>query len=151
MTLERGLCPMNNRVYGEFVNSDDTLRVYVDDELVFSSGEERLQGLLNYIDSFAAGHRAAVILDKITGNAAALLSIKAVCHEVYSPVGSQLAVETLDKYGIRHHLDVIVPYIQRAGGEEMCPMEKLSMNKDPDEFYAVVSALMNRTQENCDP
>ncbi|MBU2608091.1 MAG: DUF1893 domain-containing protein, partial [Chloroflexi bacterium] len=55
--------------------------------------------------------------------------------EVYSPLGSQLAVETLDRYGIKYHLSEIVPYIQKPNQEDMCPMEKLSQHKEPEEFY----------------
>ena len=82
--------------------------------------------------------RPVVIFDKITSNAAALLSVKANGREVYSPLGSQIAVSTLEKYGIRYHLNEIVPYIQKPGQEEMCPMEKLSLGKGPEEFYSAV-------------
>jgi len=69
------------------------------------------------------------------GNAAALLSVKANCREVYSPLGSELAVKTLEKYNIEYHLTEIVPYIIRDDGKGMCPMEKLSIGKGPEEFY----------------
>ena len=72
------------------------------------------------------------------GNAAALLAVKASCREVYSPLGSQLAIKTLDKYHIKYHLTETVPYIQKANGEDMCPMEKLSMNRGPEEFYKLI-------------
>jgi len=72
------------------------------------------------------------------GNAAALLSVKADCRKVYSPVGSQLAIKTLGDYNAEYHFIKIVPYIQNREGEGMCPMEKLSINKSPDEFYETV-------------
>ena len=135
---------MNNPTYKEFLKSDDTLRVYADDTLVFSSKKERLLALLEYIDEFAAGHQGVTILDKVVGNAAALLAIKAGCQEIYSPLGSQLAIETLDKYGIRHYLSDVVPYIRQDDREDMCPMEKLSINKSPEEFYAIMKAIVNK-------
>ena len=125
-------------LFSKFLTSSDTLQVYEDDKLLFSSSKDRLLPLLEYLDQFAPHHRQVVIFDKIMGNAAALLSVKAGCQEVYSPLGSQLAVDTLNKYGIRHHLTRIVPCIQKAGGEEMCPMEKLSLDKEPEEFYRVM-------------
>ncbi len=76
------------------------------------------------------------------GNAAALLSIKANCRETYSPLGSKLAIKTLDKYGIKYHITEIVPYIQKPDGEDMCPMEKLSINKEPEEFYEVIKNII---------
>ena len=76
------------------------------------------------------------------GNAAALLSIKANCYEVYSPLGSQLAVMTLDKYGIKHNLTKIIPCIQKPDGEDMCPMERLSIDKEPEEFYETIKSMI---------
>ena len=79
------------------------------------------------------------------GNAAALLSIKAGSEEVYSPLGSQIAVQTLKRYGVRYHINEVVPCIQRPGLEEMCPMEKLSINQEPEAFY---NELMSRSQSS---
>ena len=93
---------------------------------------------MEYINRFVPYHQQVVIFDKIMGNAAALLCAKATCQEVHSPLGSQLAIKTLDKYGIKYHLIEIVPYIKKADGEDMCPMERLSVNKEPGEFYEVV-------------
>ncbi len=133
---------MHKPFFDEFLLSGDTLQVYKDDELVFSSDKDRLLPLLEYIDEFAPQHQQVVILDKIMGNAAALLSIKAGCQEVYSPLGSQLAIKTLDEYGINYHLTDVIPYIQKPDGQDMCPMEKLSINKEPEEFYKVIKNII---------
>ena len=132
---------MNNSVYDEFLKSDDTIRVYAKDTLLFSSRVERLIALLEYIDKFALNHLGVTILDKVMGNAAALLSIKAGCQEVYSPLGSQPAIGTLEKYGIKYHLSKVVPYIKQLHSDEMCPMEKLSIDKGAEEFYAIIKPL----------
>ena len=129
---------MHQHFFNEFLTSSDTLRVYEGDQLIFFSSKDRLLPLLEYIDRFTPHHQQVVIFDKIMGNAAALLLIKAGCQEVYSPLGSQLAVKTLDKYGIKYYFTEIVPYIQKPGGEDMCPMEKLSIGKEPGEFYKVM-------------
>ena len=60
------------------------------------------------------------------------------CQEVYSPLGSEIAVGTLEKYGIKYQINEIIPYIQQADSENMCPMEKLSLDKSPEEFYEAV-------------
>jgi hypothetical protein len=75
------------------------------------------------------------------GRAAALLCIKANCREVYSPLGSQLAVEVLGKRGIKYHLTRTVPCIQTPD-EKMCPMELLSIGKEPEEFYQLIKNLL---------
>ena len=133
------------RIFSEFTASDDTLRVYEGDRLVFSSRKDRLLPLMEYLDRFASAHEGVVIFDKIIGNAAALLAVRAKCREVFSPLGSELAIHTLEKYGINYNFTRIVPTIQRADGEDMCPMEKLSIGKEPEEFYQTMVEIINRS------
>ena len=132
------LLRMYKRLFNEFSKSSDTLHVYKGNKLLFTSKKDRLIPLIEYIDSLAPTHQQVVIFDKIIGNAAALLCVKATCREVYSPLGSELAIKTLDKYGIKYHFSKIVPYIQKTDGKGMCPMESLSINKEPEEFYKAV-------------
>ena len=139
---------MQKHFFNEFLISGDTLRVYEGDQLIFSSNGDRLLPLLEYIDRFATHYQGVAIFDIILGNAAALLSIKAGCQEVYSPLGSQLAIKTLDKYGIEYHIKEIVPHIKNSSGQDMCPMEKLSIDKEPEEFYEVMRNIINRSGED---
>lgn len=135
---------MYRNSFEEFVSGHDTLRVYQDSRLLFSSSKDRVVPLLEYIDNFATNHTQVVIFDKIMGNAAALLSVKANSREVFSPLGSQLAVKTLEKYNIKYHLTQTIPYIQKASGEDMCPMERLSIGKDPEEFYQAIKEFIKK-------
>ena len=137
---------MYTRLFNEFLASNDTLRVYEGDQSIFTSSKDRLLPLLEYLDRFAADHQRVVIFDKLIGNAAALLSIRAGCREVFSPLGSQLAINTLEKYGIEYHFSQIVPCIQRADGEDMCPMEKLSLGKSPEEFYEAMLNIIGKAR-----
>lgn len=125
---------MYETLYDDFISSTDTLRVYTDGKLLFSSEKDGLLPLVEYLDT-SDRLENVVIMDRVTGNAAALLSVLAGCVEIYSPLGSQIATGTLDKYSITYHFGETVPYIQRPNSEEMCPMEKLSLEKDPEEFY----------------
>ena len=126
--------------YSDFLKSTDTLRVYAGDELVFSSQKDRLLALLDYIDSFASKFSGVTIMDKIVGNAAALLAIKADCREIYSPLGSQIAIKTLDQHGVSYHFDRMVPFICQENGKDMCPMERLSLDRTPEEFYQIIKS-----------
>ena len=132
---------MYQPLFAKFLTSDDTLRVYEGGKLIFTSDKDRLLPLVEYIDKFASHHRNVVIFDKIMGRAAALLCIKANCQEVYSPLGSQPAVEVLGKRGIKYHLTRTVPCIQTPD-EKMCPMELLSIGKEPEEFYQLIKNLL---------
>lgn len=137
---------MNNRDdnYGEFMASNDTLRVYQEGRLVFASGKERLLPLVEYIEKPAPCEKDVVVFDRIVGNAAALLLKKIFCREICSALGSELAARTLSDFGISYHFAETVPYIQNNAGDDMCPMEKLSLNKTPEEFY---QALRERIRQ----
>jgi hypothetical protein len=128
-------------LFDDFLNSGDTLRVYRDEKLVFSSSEKMLLPLLHYIREMGNNPELVVVFDKIIGNAAALLMVIANCTEVYSPLASKLAVTSLEVYGIKYHIQNVVPFISRPGTEIMCPMEQRSINKTPDSFYAELKVI----------
>ncbi len=128
--------------YHAFLRSGDTLRIYRDGKLVFSSRKDRLLPLMEYIGQAAASPPPVVIFDKVTGNAAALLSVKAGGTEVFSPMGSQPGADTLDRYGVKHRLAQIVPRIMKADSSAMCPMEELSLGKSPEDFYQAMRKII---------
>jgi hypothetical protein len=121
-----------------FLASDDTLRIYRGKKLVFASQKDRLLPLMDYIALHEAGQGQLLIYDKVMGNAAALLSVVVKADEVFSPLGSELAVKTLEKHGIKYHLKKLVPFIMREDGKGMCPMEQLSIGKEPGEFHQIM-------------
>ena len=129
-----------DKLLGQFINSGDTLWVYKGTKLIFQSRKERLMPLLDYIDAFVPQIKGVAIFDCVVGNAAALLLKKAFCLKVYSPLASQAAVRSLEKFGISYHFLKIVPCIRE--GNDICPMEKLSGGKTPDEFYQAVKDLL---------
>jgi len=130
---------MSRLLFHDFLASNDTLRVYSGEELLFTSAKDGLLPLLDYIAEFAPRSAGVTVFDRIVGNAAALLLVKADCRKVYSPLGSELAARTLDSHAVEYHFTEIVPYIRNLSGQGMCPMEKLSLHKIPEEFYKAVS------------
>ena len=130
-------------LFNEFKNSRDTLRIYKRDECIFKSERDVLTPLVEYISKFDTGGSQVIILDKIMGNAAALLSVKAGAKRIYSPLGSEPASRTLSEHNIEHYLEKVVPFILARNGKDMCPMEKLSLNKDPDGFYEAIRPRFN--------
>jgi hypothetical protein len=133
-------------LFPAFLASDDTLRIYEDETLVYSSKKDRLLPMMDYLARDRAGGQPVVIFDKIMGNAAALLTVKASGREVFSPLGSDLAVRTLDAYGIGHHLAQTVPFILRDDCRDLCPMEQLSIGKSPEEFYLALKARIEASR-----
>lgn len=126
--------------YQGFLKSHHTLRVYKSGSLLFASEQDGLIPLLQYSKKFP--RQEIVVFDRIMGNAAALLAARMDCREVYSPLGSELAITTLKRHSIKYNLDKVVPFIQRADGNGMCPMEKLSLGKEPEEFYEAVTRVI---------
>ncbi|MFC1984574.1 DUF1893 domain-containing protein [Chloroflexota bacterium] len=124
--------------FQKFLMSGDSLHVCEANKLIFTSDKAGLLPLLEYIDRFPPVHQRVTIIDRIMGNGAALLSVLANCKEVYSSLGSQLAINTLDEYHINYHIMNIVPYIKKTPDGEMCSMEKLSLHKNPEEFYTSI-------------
>lgn len=135
---------MNTPLFNDFLGSSETLRVFSGDRLIFASNKERLLPLLEYIDKFFPYEEKVTVFDRIVGNAAALLLKKISCREVYSSLGSELAAKTLSNFSISYHFTEIVPYIQNQSQEDMCPMEKLSLNKSPEEFYQACLSLRSK-------
>jgi len=72
---------MKKHLYKEFTASDDTLRIYRGDTLVFSSKKQGLLPLMEYLGVENAGKQPVTICDKVMGNAAALLSVRAKCRQ----------------------------------------------------------------------
>ena len=124
----------------EFVSSSDTLRVYKNGRLIFSSGKDRLAPLIDFLTDFKPEWGQACFLDKVVGNAAALLMVKARCSELYSDIGSELAARTLHEAGIGFNFKLTVPFIINRRGDDMCPMEKLSLSKTPESFWQALKS-----------
>ncbi|UCG10307.1 MAG: DUF1893 domain-containing protein [Dehalococcoidia bacterium] len=133
-----------SKLLEEFAGSRDALWVYQGTKLIFQSRKKRLLPLLDYIKAFVPQAEGVIIYDRVVGNAAALLLKKALCLTVYSPVASQAAVQSLEKFGISYHFSSIVNQIQV--GDDICPMEKLAEGKSPDEFYQAVKTLVSRAK-----
>jgi len=125
-----------------FLASDDTLRIYRGGKLVFSSQKDRLVPLMDYMVARKPAPDNLIIYDKIMGNAAALLAVVVKAAGVFSPLGSELAIKTLDCYGVKYNLTEVVPFIMRDDGRGLCPMEQLSIGKSPEEFYAIMKARL---------
>jgi hypothetical protein len=143
---------VNTLLFHEFLESQDTLCVLKGNDRLFTSQENFLFPLLEYIDKLSHLHSQVTILDKTVGNAAALLAIKAGASRVYSPLGSQLAAGTLSRYHREYHFTEIVPFIRARNGMDMCPMEKLSLTGDmnPDGFYEAVKRYYEEDNQELD-
>jgi len=132
------LIKIKNKKFDEFLKSEDTFRVYKDKKLIFTSREERLMPILEYADRYFPYEKGVTVFDRVVGNAAALLLEKILCSKVFSELGSENAKHTLESFGIKYHFLEIVPYIENDSRQDICPMEKMSSGKSPEEFYQML-------------
>ena len=128
----------NNQLFKKFLKTEDTLWICLTGNLLFRSTEKGIAPLLTYLQEFPPGPEGVIVFDRVVGNAAALLLKKAFGKKVYSLTGSELAAETLKRLGIAYSFLSVVPYISNRAGDDMCPFEKASIRKSPDEFYELV-------------
>ena len=134
---------MDAKAFSEFLKSADSLRIFDEGKLIFSSTSDRLLPLLEFMDRYGFNHKELTVFDKIIGNAAALLSVKAGCTEACSPLGSEAGVATLKRFSVKYHFDETVPLIRQPNGD-ICPMEKMSAGKEPEEFYLIMKKLVGK-------
>ena len=125
----------NNQLFKKFLKTEDTLWICLAGNPLFRSTEKGIAPLLIYLQESSLHPEGVIIFDRVVGNAAALLLKKAFSKEVYSLIGSELAAETLKRLGIAYSFLTTVPHILNRSGNDMCPFEKASIGKSPDEFY----------------
>ena len=133
-------------LFSQFLLSRDNLHVYYQGKLIFNSEEDGIAPLVNYIIRFNSQVEGILVFDRVAGNAAALLLRMASCAEVWSQVGSELAAQTLSNFSINYHFTVTTPYILNRQNNGMCPFEKLSLGKTPEEFYGIISRQLRKTK-----
>jgi hypothetical protein len=132
---------IRSKRFNEFLTSADTFRVYRGKRILFTSGKDRLAPAVEYIEKFP--HKDGVIVyDRIVGNAAALLLQIIGCRTVFSELGSENAIKTLESAGIKYHFNETVNCIMNDSGQDMCPMEKLSLGKNSVEFLKALKERM---------
>ena len=107
---------MDEKKFDEFLKSEDTLRIYDNGKMIFSSTSDRLLPLLEFMGKDGVSHKDLTVFDKIIGNAAALLSVKAGCKEACSPLGSEAGAATLRRFGIKYRFNETVPLIRQPSG-----------------------------------
>ncbi len=125
----------NNQLFRKFLKTEDTLWICLTGNLLFRSTDKGIVPLLTYLQEFPPNPEGVIVFERVVGNAAALLLKKAFGKKVYSLMGSELAAETLKRLGIAYSFLTVVPYISNRAGDDMCPFEKASIGKSPEQFY----------------
>lgn len=102
---------------------------------IFRSKKSGVAGLLDFIKKHDRKYEGMIIFDKIVGQGAALLAAYLKAKEVWGKTGSKLAAKNLRKFKIKFHFHKTVPNILNKQKKDICPLEKLSFKRSPEEFY----------------
>lgn len=121
--------------FEEFLKSSWGLELWLGDAMIFRSKKSGVQGLLDFVNKRRGAQEDIVIFDKIVGQAVALLAAYLKAKEVYGGLGSELAAKALKKNKIKFYFQETIPNILNQDKTDLCPMEKLSIDKTPEEFY----------------
>jgi len=122
--------------FKKFLNSSWGLEISQKEKIIFRSKKSGVRGLLDFINKRESRScDNLVIFDKIVGRGAALLAIHLKAKIVYGELGSKLAARALRKYKIDFYFRQICANILNRDKSGLCPIEKLSLGKTPEEFY----------------
>jgi hypothetical protein len=127
--------------FEEFFKSDFTLQIFSENKIIFQSKKKGVSGLVDFIGKYGRENKEIVIFDKVVGNAAALLFAFLEAKEVFSQIGSQSAEKTLKEFKIKYHFKKTIVNILDKDESDLCPFEKLSLGKSPEEFYECLNGI----------
>ncbi len=109
--------------------------MWQNDKIIFRSKKSGVRGLLDFVNKRGNRYNNLVIFDRIVGRGAALLAIYLKAKIVYGELGSKSAAKALREYKIEFHFRQTCANILNRDKSGLCPIEKLSLGKTPEEFY----------------
>jgi len=102
-----------------------------------------LYTLLKTMPSFLKG---GTVADRVIGRGAALLMLKGGVRQVFAYVMSIPAYDILISAGIETTYVILQPNIINRKGDDICPVEKLTLNTDsPDEAFELIGQFIQTT------
>lgn len=122
-----------------------TLVLAKNGEVIASSSGQGIADLVRFVEALGDELIGASIADKVVGKAVALLVRYAGITAVYAVTMSQSAEATLEGTGIKYSYGKLIPTIMNRTGDDLCPMEKLSLPyDDPTEGFLALKALVEK-------
>lgn len=122
------------------LKENHTLVIYKNNASVITSNDRGVNSLIKLIEEDESQLSGSLIADKVIGKAAALLMIYAGVKEIYAPIISKPALQTLLKHNVKIYYDKEVERIINRKGDGLCPMETLCLDiEKPEEAYLLLS------------
>jgi len=111
------------------------LELWFNGDIIYISKKSGVEGLLDFIRQYGKKYEGLIIFDKIVGQGVALLAAYLGAKEVYGITGSRLAAKNLEKFKIKFYFEKTIDNILNKNKTDLCPLEKLSFDRSPEEFY----------------
>lgn len=124
--------------FEEFLESSFGLEVWADKKNIFRSEKRGIKGLVDFIQKCDRGFKNLIIFDKIVGRGVALLAVYLKAEAVYGKIGSESAVIIFKEFKIKFYFKKTVLSILNNNKDNLCLIEKLSLNKKPEEFFDLI-------------
>ncbi|MBE6345881.1 MAG: DUF1893 domain-containing protein [Lentimicrobiaceae bacterium] len=122
------------------LKENHSLVIYKNNASVITSNDRGVNSLIKFIEEDKSQLSGSLIADKVIGKAAALLMIYAGVKEIYAPIISKPALQTLLKHNVKIYYDKEVERIINRKGDGLCPMETLCLDiEKPEEAYLLLS------------
>ena len=130
----------------EYLASENkTLVLAKDGRIIASSSGRGIADLIRFVETFSDELAGASMADKVVGKAAALLIRYAGIVAVYAGIMSNSAKKALEGTEINYSYGKLVHVILNRTGDDLCPMEKLSLAyDDPAEGTLALKALVKK-------
>lgn len=141
--IKKGIKLDKESAIKQFNDESLTCLIYNDDT-IYTSKDRGLKPLIYIVENKVdlCGYNA---IDKIVGNAAAIIYVKIGIESVHTPVLSKSAFETFKKYNIEVTYDELVDCILNKEKTNPGPFEVLIADaKTLDEAYTLI---VNKTRE----
>ena len=110
--------------------------IYSGEQLLHHSQSIGVKPLLEFMEKYPNGYEKEdlLLIDKVIGKAALLLSVLLGMKTIHTPVASRAAVEAAKTHGVTLYAETVVPYIMNREKNGMCPLEKSVLDtNDPQE------------------
>lgn len=126
----------------ELTKGGYTCVAFDENGMYYSSKARGIVPLVELCEKNASGEKL-YLADKITGKAAALLSVKCGAQRLYTGVITQDALSVLDKYAVKVEYGKIVSFIKNRSADGKCPMEQLAKNVScPNQMYDKIKTFL---------
>ena len=133
----------------EYLISENKALVLAKNGAVIASSSGRgIVDLVGFIEKFGDELNDASIADKVVGKAVALLVRYAGISAVYAVTMSESAKTTLEGTEISYSYGKLIPAIMNRTGDDLCPMEKLSLSyDDPIKGSLALKAVVKKMEK----